>query len=133
MKSFLIVAAAVVAVFFGNLAANADDANWPRTNHPNPFYSVGAFEQDAVRQEATEEKTSVVYAASARTRKAVKPTTVNPWDHDYAPFGQAGSLPTAGTQSAWVPSLTAAELQAQLAANRAWVLRENARLRAEGG
>jgi hypothetical protein len=133
MRSFLIVAAAVVAVFFGNLAANADEANWPRTNHPNPFHSWPAIEQDSVRQEATEEKTSVVYAASARTRKAVKPTPVDPWNHDYAPFGQAGSLPTSGLQSAWVPSLTAAELQAQLAANRAWVLRENARLRAEGG
>jgi hypothetical protein len=92
----------IIAAVFGIFAAApafADDANWPRTNHPNPFHSWSMFEQDTAVQYG-----SVTYAAVSK-RPAKPAAPINPWNHDFAPFGQASSMPVAGTQSAFVPSL----------------------------
>lgn len=108
-----IILAAVFGIFAAT-SATSDDANWPRTNHPNPFHSWSVFEQDAFREEAAIQRSSVLYAASS-AKRAKPATTINPWGHDYAPFGQAGSMPTGGLQSAFVPSTgtTTKELDAR--------------------
>lgn len=65
------------------------------------------------------------YLAARAVRKAPA-ATINPWSHDYAPYGQAGSMPAAGLQGAFVPSLTPDEMAAQQRANREWIARQNA-------
>lgn len=123
MKRTFLALAALAALFTAS-PASADDAYWPRTDNPNPFHFSSVYEQDV----SVTQRSSVLYEARAKKHPA-KPATINPYNHDFAPFGQAGSMPVGGLNSPWFPSLTQAEQKAQNAINRAYERDLDRRLR----
>lgn len=105
--------------------SQGDGARMPNAcdgrNHVFPEHRDPDYDRYVVRQP--------VRAAA----KKVAPATINPWKHDYAPFAQAGSMPAAGLQGAFVPSLTTSELATQLEINRGYHRELRARLIQQGG
>jgi hypothetical protein len=115
-----IIITAVFGIFLANPVV-ADEAYWPRTDDSNPF-----------AREATTGQ-SIMFAADRRAPRKAPAATIDPWNHDYAPYGQAGSMPVAGLQGAFVPSLTSNELDAQIAVNKRYQDQLRQRLIRQGG